>query len=184
MFGSLLTNGYTSCIRFGSSLYARSSTIISASRNGLCTMKNFPPGFNNPAACAITSSNVHKISCLAIAFASSGLINPCRSVIYGGLLVITSKEAASNRLPASLISPVTMEIFSSRPFRHTLRLAISALSSCISSPVRCAAPVFASRRIGIIPVPVPRSNTLASFFTLANPDNSTASIPKQKRCVS
>ena len=80
---------------------------------------------------------------------------------------------------ASFISPVTISILSSRPLSLTLLLAISALSSWISNPVRCAASVLASIRIGMIPVPVPRSKTLSPSLALANPDKRTASIPKQ-----
>ena len=47
-----------------------------------------------------------------------------------------------------------------------------------------AAPVLAAIRIGIIPVPVPRSRTLSLSRALANPESSTASIPKQKRAGS
>lgn len=39
-------------------------------------------------------------------------------------------------------------------------------------------------RIGIMPVPVPKSSTFSPGFTRANPDRSTASIPKQKRPLS
>ena len=46
--------------------------------------------------------------------AADGEFCPCVPIIYGGFEVTTSKEAAPNRLPASLISPVTMEILSSR----------------------------------------------------------------------
>ena len=64
-----------------------------------------------------------------------------RSVSHNGLEeridIVTGdiKEAASIFGAASLISPVTMSILSSSPLWLTLRLAISALSSWISSPV-------------------------------------------------
>ena len=92
---------------------------------------------------------------------------------------MTSKEADGKKLSAFLISPVTISIFSDKPFSATLRLAISALSSCISSPVKCEAFVFASNSMGIIPVPVPKSSTFPPDFTVTKPDNRTASIPKQ-----
>ena len=60
-----------------------------------------------------------------------------------------------------------------------LRIAISALSCCISRPVKCPAFVFAAIRIGITPVPVPISRTLSPGFAFANPESKTASIPKQ-----
>ena len=90
-----------------------------------------------------------------------------------------SKEAGGNKLPASLISPVTISIFSERPFSSTLRMAISALSGWISSPVRRLQPYFASMSKGMIPVPVPKSNSTSVAFAWANPVRSTASIPKQ-----
>ena len=58
-------------------------------------------------------------------------------------------------------------------------IAISALSCCISRPVKCPAFVFAAIRIGITPVPVPISRTLSPGFAFANPESKTASIPKQ-----
>ena len=45
------------------------------------------------------------------------------------------------------------------------------------SPVKCSPWVFARKRIGMIPVPVPRSSAFSPLFTFANPESKTASIP-------
>ena len=44
--------------------------------------------------------------------------------------------------------------------------------------------LFPAINIGIIPVPVPKSTTLALFFTFAKLANNTASIPKQNPVLS
>ena len=125
------------------------------------------------------SSSVHNTSCRAIALLSSGFRSPCSASIYGGFVVITSKKAGLNRSAASLISPVTMLILSSKWLCATLRLAISAVSACISSPVKCFPFVFPASRTGMIPFPVPISSTVSPGFTFAKSERNTASTPKQ-----
>lgn len=60
IFGSLSANGYTSCIRFGSSLYLARVTMISASRKGLCTRKNC-----RPASAASRPARPHPQRCIS-----------------------------------------------------------------------------------------------------------------------
>ena len=72
-----------------------------------------------------------------------------------------------------------ISILVSNWFKLTLLRAISALSFCISNAAKYSPSVFASSNIGIIPVPVPKSNTFSLSFTFAKPESNTASIPKQ-----
>ena len=183
IFASLSLKGCTIFIRFGSSLYCFIVPKISISLWGRCTIYILPPGFSTFAPSRTTSSSVQSTSCLEIAFTSVGFLSPWESFIYGGFVVTTSKEAAPKIRLASLISPCTISILSSRWFNFTLRSAILAISSWISSAEKCSPSVFAERRSGMIPVPVPRSSTRSPGFTAAKPESSTASIPKQNPSV-
>ena len=95
------------------------------------------------------------------------------------------KEAGANSASASLISPCRIRTLSSIPFSCTLRIAISALSGWISSPVSVLQSDLADIRIGMIPVPVPRSSRSSRAMerpampSWMKPVRSTASIPKQ-----
>ena len=70
--------------------------------------------FGSASFDVITTNPPYMIGQHGIANASDTLAMPCCPIIYGGFVVITSKEAAPNMLDASLISPFTMSTRSSR----------------------------------------------------------------------
>ena len=84
---------------------------------------------------------------------------------------------------ASFMSIFSISTLSSSWFNLTDLEAISATSSWISIPIILLADDLPASKIGIIPVPVPRSTSLAFFLTLVKLARRTASIPKQKHFV-
>ncbi|MNI71654.1 hypothetical protein D3C73_1275370 [compost metagenome] len=139
-----------------------------------------PLSFNKILAPIITSSNEHKISCLATASLSLLFIIPEELSLYGGFTVITSAFSIVFISFISLISPLINFTFSCALFISTLLFAISTNSSCISIPRILSGDFFPYIINGTIPVPVQISITLCLLLTSAKLANSTASIPNLK----
>ena len=85
---------------------------ISGIRNGRWIIANLPPGTSSLPAELTTSCKVHFISVLAMALASSEPMMPSSAAMYGGLQVISVKEAAPIVSGAVRISPVRIRISS------------------------------------------------------------------------
>ena len=84
--------------------------------------------------------------------------------LYGGFVTITSIELLSNLSDILLMSIFIISNLSSKLFSCTLLSAIFATSSCISTPYIFLSLAFLHNSRPIIPVPVPISTTIASFF--------------------
>ena len=93
----------------------------------------------------------------------------------------TSKLPLLYILLNSKIFVFNISILFSNKFNFTLLFAISATSGWISTPTNFVFFVFPYKRIGIIPVPVPKSITFEfCFIFFAKSVNKILSIPKQK----
>ena len=168
---------HTSCSLFGSSPFWRIVIIASARRSGRWQMQSRPPKRSSRFAAAHTSSKVHMVSCRASCCAPVPLKMPRPAALYGGLQVTRSylpfSAAGSARKSAQHARSKTFVCVSS-----IARLNCAAPCSRSSTPSTSEAASSLAKISGIMPHPVPRSQTRSLLCGAAKCASRNASVPK------